>query len=77
MKKHYFYVGILAFLTLSSCSQEVEESQEQQRKELRSSSSIKKGAKSCMIDIPNMLSDVYQVTLLENGNIIDVRKVRK
>ena len=41
MKKHYFYVGILAFLTLSSCSQEVEESQEQQRKELRSSSSIK------------------------------------
>ncbi len=30
-----------------------------------------------MIDIPNMISDVYQVTLLENGNIIDVRKVRK
>lgn len=30
-----------------------------------------------MIDIPNMISDVYQVTLLENENIIDVRKVRK
>lgn len=38
---------------------------------------VETGAKSCMIDIPNMISDVYQVTLLENGNIIDVRKVRK
>lgn len=76
-KKNFLFASILGILALSSCSQEVEESQEQQRKELRSSSNIKTGAKSCMIDIPNMISDVYQVTLLENGNIIDVRKVRK
>lgn len=38
---------------------------------------VETGKKSCMIDIPNMISDVYQVTLLENENIIDVRKVRK
>ncbi len=40
-KKIFLFASILGILALSSCSQEVEESQEQQRKELRSSSSIK------------------------------------
>lgn len=40
-KKNFLFASILGILALSSCSQEVEESQEQQRKELRSSSNIK------------------------------------
>ena len=40
-KKIFLFASILGILALSSCSQEVEESQEQQRKELRSSSNIK------------------------------------
>ena len=46
-KKIFLFASILGILALSSCSQESEESQEQQRKELRSSSNIKTGAKSC------------------------------
>lgn len=40
-KKNFLFASILGILALSSCSQEVEESQEQQRQELRSSSNIK------------------------------------
>ena len=40
-KKNFLFASILVILALSSCSQEVEESQEQQRQELRSSSNIK------------------------------------
>lgn len=40
-KKNFLFASILGILALSSCSQEVEESHEQQRKELRSSSNIK------------------------------------
>ena len=40
-KKIFLFASILGILALSSCSQESEESLEQQRKELRSSSSIK------------------------------------
>ena len=40
-KKNFLFASILGILALSSCAQEVEESQEQQRQELRSSSNIK------------------------------------
>ena len=40
-KKFFLFASMIGILALSSCSQEVEESQEQQRKELCSSSSIK------------------------------------
>ena len=40
-KKIFLFASILGILALSSCSQESEEIHEQQRKELRSSSSIR------------------------------------
>lgn len=69
----FLFASVLGILALSSCSQEVSSGSTCPVIE----KAVETGTKSCMIDIPNMISDVYQVTLLENENIIDVRKVRK
>ena len=38
---------------------------------------VEQGSSSYMVSIPNMEHGVYQITLLESGNIIDTRKAIK